>query len=148
MGGVWNGVVDATSWTYFHGEWSADTWPEYIAHLQALADDGFERLAIITIVSETERPSAKQRADVAAWMKDHEQVMSGVSASAMVMDSALARSTLTAVNWVFKKPFPEHVFARTSSGLRWLAEHQGDVSAERVLAAIRAAVPPDELVLP
>lgn len=147
MGGH-HGFDDGVCWSYFHGRWTDDTWPAYIAHFDRLFAVNPGRLSLLTITSETDTPSAAQRAELARWMKAHAELMNLVRASAMVMDSAVARGALTALNWVVSKPWTERVFARTIDGVQWLGQEDPSVVPHALLATLRLRIPDDELVLP
>ena len=111
-------------------------------------DLGFERLALITIVCQADTPTAAQRKQLADFMKTHAKDMDAITGSAMVLDSALARGALTALNWLFRKPFPEKVFSSADPALEWLREKDSEIDSAALWAGLKAAVPDGELVLP
>ncbi|MFH1809970.1 MAG: STAS/SEC14 domain-containing protein [Pseudomonadota bacterium] len=145
---AWNGLAGGVCWTCFHGSLDAKGWQSDVDHLASLVDTGLEHIAILMVVSQSESPTAPQRKQIADFMQRNAEALRKVKANAMVMDSAMARGALTALSWLFKKPFEEKVFSTFDAALDWLVQKDAGVVPAALRADLSLRVPADQLVLP
>lgn len=143
----WEGLDGRVGWSYFGVKLTQDDWDRYVAHHLALANSGATRLSLMTIARAPNPPNAHMRRQISELIEEQSHILDRVNANAMVLDSALARGALTAINWISPKPFHEKTFKHFADAAVWLAavDPMADVAALR--QAIEAAVPPEHLQL-
>lgn len=138
---VWVGESAHCIWTFISGEISAYDWDRYIEHLRSNIDK-----PILTPRSglgmsyQAGVPNSAQRKQLAEFLHGNDLKLRAVRGYAFVTESSLARGALTALNWVYKKPFEEKVFSTIQGGLRWLQGINPGVDPQQVIADIRVHV--------
>jgi hypothetical protein len=139
---IWRGHTTGCLWFYFHGDLTEADWDAYMEHLELhtrLEGALTETSMIISYRSGSPTPTMRRR--VADFMRDRQAVLAHLKGNAMVADSAVARGTLIAVNWLFKKPFDERVFPEPRAALRWVEEISEVARADEIWREIARAVP-------
>jgi len=120
---VWNGYTGGCIWSYFNGGLGQPDWDAYVDHLASFAGEVHaEAETVLVVAYQSESPNAAMRQQVAQFMRQHQEKLALLKGHAMATDSAMSRGALIALNWIFKKPFPERVFPGVSAGLAWLDE--------------------------
>jgi hypothetical protein len=143
---IWVGDTNGCLWFYFNGELTQDDWDRYMDHLELHTRPEVEPIETTMIISyRSGSPTPPMRRRVAEFMRNNKQLIAHLRGNAMVTESALSRSSLIALNWLFKKPFPERVFSRPIPALRWLSEISVLACGEEIWGEIARVVPGEVL---
>jgi hypothetical protein len=137
----WCGEVGACWWDYFQGEMRDSDWSGYIAHLERFSRSGLTGV-FLNVAYNSNPPSAAHRRRLAETAAQHPDTPKRVMAGAHAMNSTMARGALTAINWVFRKPYPERVVATPTEALDWLGQQTPDLDLAAIRKAIKDTVPP------
>jgi hypothetical protein len=144
---VWGGINGGVAWTYFHADITQAVWDEYLGLMEALVAQDLPSLSLILFARQSDTPNAAMRRQIGEFMKSQKHLLKKVQANAMVLDSPLARGTLTAINWLIQKPFPEKTFKDGHAAMAWLAEHDANVDVDELVAGMQTHVPSRRLLI-
>lgn len=99
---------------------------EALSQFSALARSG-RPYAILHDARQAPLLSASQRR-MAAQAGERDRAYSGkwCRASALVFDNPVLRGILTAIDWVFRPPFPQRVFSDMESATAWCTKQLAD----------------------
>ena len=143
---VWHGNTTGCLWFYFNGELTKADWQAYMDQmaLHTRPEGALTETAMI-ISHRSGSPTPTMRREVAEFMRDKKELLAHLKGHAMVTESALTRGSLIALNWIFKKPFPERVFSEPTSALRWLSEISVMAKGDEIWAEIKRVVAPEAM---
>lgn len=136
---VWTGAAAQCFWSYHTGARDKDGWNGFVADLASFLKQAAPGCVALTITCKTPPPGALERARIKSVLasKDAEKLR----AHAFVTDSVVLRGTLTALDWVLKKPYTEKVFASPREAFEWLAAVQPSLPIDIVRQSYLDKVP-------
>jgi hypothetical protein len=86
------------------------------------------RHVVLLVDARNSQLTARQRKLMVAHMKEHEdEFHHWVVGSALVIESALARGTLTALMWMSSPPYEQKAFRTLDAARAWALERVADV---------------------
>jgi hypothetical protein len=139
---AFSSVAANCRWSYLTGEpFDEQLWRQYIQTCFELSQQLSARATMLTLGLSGALPPPSARRELARHLKQLDAKLLMFAGSAMVFDSALARGSLTAINWIVKKPYPEKVFADVNAALTWLSSLRAEFDAEAVWSSIESSVP-------
>lgn len=142
----WRGKSGPCWWSYFTGTISKDDWDQYLQMCRELVAGVMnERSVVLAMAYRSTSPTAPQRGALADLLKQYEAQFQRLEAFALVSDSAIVRGTVTAINWLTHKPFPEKVFGDPREALDWLHGVEPGVRPQKVIADMAHVISPDLL---
>lgn len=117
----WFGRFGPVSWSVVSGNVTPDVFDAFCDHLEALAKRQDPGQLVLDIFHDISRPTAIQRQRAANILANAPNLKL-VAGHAFVTNSVVGRGALTAINWMFKKEFPERVFPNPPDAMAWLAQ--------------------------
>ena len=142
------GFASNCIWTYLTGEpFSQAVWDRHLLTAFDASRPLTEKATLLTIGWRSAAPPARARQQLAARLASSEPYLRAIAGSAMVFDSKLARGTLTAINWIARKPYPEKVFGHLDGALAWLSRLTPAFDARIVWKSIVDTVPRELLLV-
>ena len=142
MMSMFKGFASNCMWTYMTGEpFSQEVWDRRLQTAFDSSQPLTEKATLLTIGWQSAAPPARARQQLAARLASSEQYLRAIAGSAMVFDSKIARGTLTAINWIARKPYPEKVFGHLDEALAWLSRLTPAFAAPIVWRSIIDTVP-------
>lgn len=138
--GYWSGRVGRVWWFYHVGPSTEETWHQYLKMVEAMLS--VEREATLAFFAHrAEAPRPVQRQQLADFIERKRSQLHRLDRFALVVDSALQRGALTAVNWLVKKPFEERIFNSPLAAIKWLTEKHPQPNPGAVRDSIIGQVP-------
>jgi serine/threonine protein kinase len=138
--GFWSGRVGRLWWFHYTGPCTDETWRRYLEMVQQMVDTK-QGSTLLCLAHQADAPSAIQRKQLAEFIHDNRQGLSGLDRFALVIDSVVHRHAITAISYLVRKPFAERIFNSPLAAIRWLTENHSELQAEAVRAAIVDQVP-------
>lgn len=127
----------------------------HVTFAESVADDDIEALfasvrevfrarrrVVLLVDASNSGLSASQRKLLIGLMREHEdEFRRWVQDSALVVRSALARGTLTALLWMMKPPYEQKVFSSLDDALSWTERCTRELESAWRLRAERTVLP-------
>jgi hypothetical protein len=133
------GETGLCRWSCVRGELGPGDIATFVGHIRGTrARPG---LVMVDIAHDITAPRAAERRDIADAVRDCLAGTTGIAGHVLVSNSAVARGVLTAINWVVKTPFPEHVASSPEAGLAWAKQQSPELDVDATLQAIARQVP-------
>jgi hypothetical protein len=143
--GQFIGFTSGCYWFYSTGELTSEGWNKYIGGIDTACKMAPRITTALVISYQSGSPNSQQRVLVKEVCEANIEALKKLSGHAFVSDSGLVRGALTAVNWIFRKPFPEKVFSAPPGAFVWLESVAPEFNAEMVWREIVKVVPARDL---
>jgi hypothetical protein len=86
---------------------------------------------VLLVDASNSRLTAQQRKLMVTRMKEHEdEFRHWVACGVLVIESALARGTLTALLWMFRPPYEQKVFQTIESARAWALDRVAEIERQ------------------
>lgn len=142
---MWIGRAGNCWWNYAAGTLTEEEWCLYVDQIRELLTKHDGQGVLLSISNNSSAPSGQMRAQLAEVTKQNAAAFTHVGAHALTCTSTMVRGVLTAMNWLFKHPFPEQVFDKPSAALSWLAFQSPEFDRMATWTSVVRAVPPASL---
>lgn len=133
------GETGLCRWSCVRGELGPGDLATFVGHIRGTRTR--PGLVMVDITHDISPPTAAERRDIADAVRDCLAGTTGIAGHVVVSNSAVARGVLTAVNWMVKTPFPEHVASSPEAGLAWARKHSPELDVDATMKAIAREVP-------
>jgi hypothetical protein len=133
------GETGLVRWSCVRGELGPGDLEAFVGHIRGTRTR--RGLVMFDVTHDISAPTAAERREIADAVRDCLAGTTGIAGHVVVSNSAVARGVLTAVNWMVKTPFPEHVASSPEAGLAWAKKHSPEVDADGLLQALARLVP-------
>jgi len=124
--------VDDTTWPIVTVTWvdvlDAVVLEDFLTRLDRWLQRG-ERFGLLIDARQARGLSQEQRNRLIAHMKQRAPLTSQLLAQASVHDSLVQRTLFSAINLIFRNPFPSRVFSSLAPARAWLETTLGPASA-------------------
>lgn len=136
----YRGMLGPCRWACVIGEFSDQDVEGFLSHLRDVVEHRVPGQLILDITHDVGMPTAVQRKQIAEIIGRATNLQL-VGGHAVVVNSAVVRGTLTAINWVVRPSFEEKVFGNPRDAVAWLAERNPALDGAALLQDIERAVP-------
>jgi len=133
------GETGLIRWSCVRGDLGPDDIDAFVGHLRGTRSR--PGLIMFDITHDISPPTAPERRDIADAVRDTLASTSGIAGHVVVSNSAVARGVLTAINWMVKTPFPEHVASSPTAGLVWAKQQSPELDVDAFQEAVAHEVP-------